>query len=255
MRRFWLILGTVLTGVTLFLSTSVVWQLVADPHPPTEVTWRTIPFQGATLTVRAGRDDVHVHILAGRAGSIGIERELTWTGGKPDVSEQWSDGVLRLDGACKEDSSSYYERVCLIQYRLFVPPETDVEASASSMLSVGGMHGDVRLTSVWGDVSASDTTGDLLLRSDSGNIDGNALRADAVDAETGSGRVNLDFDIPPSDVRAVVRASGDVEVDLPNGVYDVTADAPNTRVKTRSDPTSARKVVATTPDGGVFICC
>lgn len=253
MRRLWLVLGAALTVAALAVSTGLVWQAVADPSPPSELTWRSIPFRGGALTIEAG-DDIHVHIQAGRAGSVGIGRNLIWTGRKPTVSEEWADDALRLDGGCSGDHLPGLPD-CVINYQLFVPPETDVEATTSASLSVSGIHGDVSLTSAWGLVDADDLTGDLRLRSETGDIDAARLRGGVVDAETGTGTVRLSFDTPPADVRAVVRAVGDIGMDLPEGDYDVTASAPETDVESRVDPSSSRKVRATTRDGVIHICC
>ncbi|MGI5273728.1 hypothetical protein ACQEUU_31630 [Nonomuraea sp. CA-218870] len=254
MRRLWLILGTVLTVAALAVSTGVVWAALADPSPPSELSWRSIPFRGGALTVEARGDDVSVHIQAGQAGSIGVERDLVWTGRKPTAREQWDGGTLRLDGTCPGGGHPAMAD-CLIRYQLFVPPETDVSATANAPLSARRMRGDVSLTSVWGAVGAHDLTGDLRLRSETGDIAADRLRGGAVDAQTGTGTVRLSFETPPSDVRATVRASGDIGLELPGGVYDVIAGAPNTDVDSRLDPSSSRKVRASTPDGGIHICC
>ncbi|MDA0634937.1 DUF4097 family beta strand repeat-containing protein [Nonomuraea sp. MCN248] len=254
MRRLWLILGTVLTVAALAVSTGVVWAALADPSPPLEVSWRSIPFRGGALTVQADGAEVSVHIEAGQAGSIEIERELVWTGGKPTVSEEWDGGTLRLDGACPGEWRPT-GRDCRIRYQVFVPPETDVEATTNAMLSISRMRGDVSLTSARGTVGVHDVAGDLRLRSETGDILADSLRSGTVDAETGTGTVRLSFEIPPSDVRATVRATGDIELALPQGVYDVTASAPKTDVDSRLNPSSSHKVHASTPEGDIRICC
>ncbi|MFG1944921.1 DUF4097 family beta strand repeat-containing protein [Nonomuraea sp. NPDC048826] len=253
MRRHWLILGTAMTVIALVISANVVWEIFVDPSPPSETTWRSVPFRGGTLTIEAG-DDIHVHIQAGPAGSVGIARDLVWTERKPTVSEEWAGDALRLDGGCPGDRLPDRPD-CVINYQLYVPPETDVVATTSASLSVSRIHGDVSLTSAWGRVGADDLTGDLRLRSETGDIDAGGLRGGTVDAETGTGTVRISFDTPPSDVRAAVRASGDIGMDLPEGVYDVVVSAPRTDVESRVDPSSSRKVRATTPDGGIHICC
>ena len=78
---------------------------------------------------------------------------------------------------------------------------------------------------------------------------------DRADVEVGSGRVEMDFREPPTRVRAVVRTSGDIDLNLPEARYDVSVMAPDASVSTDRSATSPRKITASTPQGEVDICC
>ncbi len=137
-----------------------------------------------------------------------------------------------------------------------MPPETDLEArTVGGLLSVDELFSDIRVTSVSGDVRLTAISGDVWARTGTGDVDGAGLSGNTADVEVGSGDVKLLFTAVPSSVKAVVRTSGDVALDVPGGVYDVKATGVNTTVGVRRSATSSKKIVAGTTDGMVSVCC
>ncbi|MEU8250500.1 hypothetical protein [Nonomuraea sp. NPDC048916] len=256
MRKLWLTLGAVATAFTLVGSTVGLWHAFAEAQPPKESTRRSIPFELAKLKLEAERGNVSLQVLPGEAGELVLERMLRWSADKPAVTEDWDGRTLRLSAVCP-GSDRFDPPLCQADYLLLVPPETDLEiATVNGGLGVSRVHGDVRATSVSGPVHIEDTRGDLWVRSGSGDVRADGLTGYHVDVEVGSARVELSFRASPSEVRAVARAAGDVDVFVPSELtYDVTTDALRIDVNVLTDKESPRKITAGTPDGVVFLCC
>lgn len=255
MRTAWLITGALVTVLALIISTVTLSRGIAMARAPSEHTTRTIPLPAdSRLRVEANGGHVRLTVHAGEAGVIIVDRELRWSQAKPSVSEDWNGRTLRLDSSCVQEWLQ--EEMCEVDYRLFVPQETDIEViSSTSPVGVDRVHGDVRVTSVSGDVYVYEIPGPLRVRSGSGIVRGDGLFADQADVEVGSGHVEMDFREAPTRVRAVVRTSGDIDLTLPEAPYDVSANAPHVSVSTDRAATSPRKITASTPEGEVDICC
>ncbi|TDE56102.1 hypothetical protein E1295_11875 [Nonomuraea mesophila] len=257
MRAVWLSLGALTTIVALLGSTAALWEGFASTRMPEDTRQRSIPFSERKIKITSSRGDVHVSIVPGQAGEVFIRRSVRWTRERPTVTEDWDarTSTLRLDVACPESGRPEGPR-CMADYLLSVPPETDIDAGTDrGTLSVSHVFGDVRLTSVSGRVRVNDLAGSLWARVGTGDIDAEGLNADSTDAEVGAGDVNLSFVSPPSDVRAMVRTSGDVSVYVNGGSYDLAVAARNSTLDIDKDPRSPRKITAEAPDGHVTLCC
>ncbi|MEO3887377.1 hypothetical protein [Nonomuraea sp. B5E05] len=257
MRAAWLVVGALTTTVALLVSTTVLWRTFARARTPEEVTSRSIPFTERRIQINAARGDVDVAILPGNAGELLISRSLRWTRDRPAVTEDWDarTSTLRLEAVCP-GADQPDGPLCRADYLLFVPPETDIEAGTTGgMLSVDNVYGDVRLTSVTGDVSVDDVAGSLWARVGTGSVRADTLNAEEADVEVGAGNVSLSFANPPATVKAVVRTSGDVQVHVREGSYDVSVVARNSTLNIGRDPSSPRKITARAPDGTVTLCC
>jgi hypothetical protein len=244
------------TAVVLTVATLGLYEGFADAEPPTEVTQRTIRTQELQLRIEAGQNSMQLEIEPGGAGEIVVERWMRWTQQRPEPTEEWDDGTLRLNSAC--DSFSRPGVGCEVGYTVFVPPEASVEVTADNgVISLRQLHGKVRVTTVSGVVRLEETVGDVYVRSGSGHVEAVGLRGEHADVEVGVGDVNLSFREPPTDVRAVVRTAGDVLVRVPDErvFYDVTTGAPRVYVDVRRDPSSPRTIVAETAEGRIDICC
>ncbi|MDF2709153.1 MAG: hypothetical protein K0R62_4805 [Nonomuraea muscovyensis] len=256
MRKVWLVLGTIATAFALTLATVGLYHGFADADPPTETTRRSITVDQAVLGLQAGKGVRDLAILPGEAGELVVERWMRWSGSKPNVTEEWDGQTLRLGADCPDRRRGAL--ICDVQYVLFVPPEATVEATTvSGFLTVRGVQGKVRATTVSGDVNVSDILGDVHIRTDSGDVEAGQLSGERTDVEVGSGDVLLSFRQPPSNVRAVVRAAGDINVLMPGDriSYDVTTSATNVDLDVRRDPGSPRKITAETGDGRIRVCC
>ncbi|MBB5774527.1 DUF4097 family beta strand repeat-containing protein [Nonomuraea jabiensis] len=258
MRAAWLAAGALATAIALLLSTAGLWRGFARARMPEETTLRSIAFEHKDVRIKAGKGtQVNLTIQPGRAGELLIVRALRWSRDRPAVTEDWDvrSSTLRLDAVCPgEDQPN--GPLCWADYVIYVPPETDVEAgTGKGRLTVSDLFGKLRLSSVAGDVEVNSLSGTLWVRSGTGNVDARDLDVEAADVEIGSGDVDLWFVSAPTTVNAVVRTAGDVNLDLPRTVYQVTAEGADTKIDVNQSLTSPRKIVVRAPKGRVSVCC
>ncbi|MFI6540810.1 DUF4097 family beta strand repeat-containing protein [Nonomuraea sp. NPDC050547] len=254
MRAVWLTFGAVLTVLALFLAGGGMWAGFARARPPTHQSTRTIPFVGKKLQIEA-RGDVSVSIVPGAAGEIQLDQRLRWSETRPNVSEDWNGTTLRLAADCPNINNDR-RLTCDTDYTVFVPSETNLDATVEAgTLRVDSLYGDVRMTTVSGDIGVTQTVGTLWARSGSGSIRAYDLRGDTADTETGEGQVELNFRERPMNVKALVRTQGDIRINVEDGAYDVTVQAETPDVDVVHDPSSVRKIDARAQYGRVDICC
>ncbi|MFC7649366.1 hypothetical protein ACFQX6_59955 [Streptosporangium lutulentum] len=197
---------------------------------------------------------VNVSVVSGTTEQLVVTRELSWIQHKPAVTEAWDGRTLRIGVTCP---GADLDRglVCQADYTLTLPAATDVEAtSPEGNVTANGISGDLRLSTVSGDVIVDNTLGRLWVRAGEGNVIGGGLRSAEADVEVGSGNAVLGFTRPPTDVRAMVRTGGDVEVTVPYGDgYRVEADASDKSIDVQLDPEAPRKITALTAHGNLRI--
>ncbi|MFI9560491.1 DUF4097 family beta strand repeat-containing protein [Nonomuraea endophytica] len=254
MRGAWLTFGAVLTVFALFLASGAMWSGFARARPPTHQSTRTIPFIGKKLQIEA-RGDVNVSIVPGAAGEIQLDQRLRWSVTRPNVSEDWNGTTLRLAADCPSVNDDR-GLTCDTDYTVFVPSETNLDATVEAgNLSVNSLYGDVRMTTVSGDIDVTQTVGKVWARSGSGSIRAFDVRGEEADTETGEGQVELSFRERPMNVKALVRTQGDISIIVEDGAYDVTVQAETPDVDVVHDPSSVRKIDARAQYGRVDICC
>ncbi|MET7336233.1 hypothetical protein [Nonomuraea sp. NPDC005650] len=258
MRVAWLAAGAVATVIALLISTLGLWRGFARASIPEERTQRSIAFEQKNLRIKTGKGtQVDLTILPGKAGELLIARSLRWSRDRPTITEDWDSrsSTLRLDAVCPGEEQPTGP-ICMADYVIFVPPEIDLEAgTGNGILDVSDLFGKVRLSTVAGDVNVRNLSGAIWARSGTGNVDARGLDVEGADVEIGSGNVDLSFISAPTSVKAVVRTVGNVNLDLPTTVYDVTAEGVDTEIDVDRNPASLRKIVAKAPKGRVSVCC
>jgi len=247
----------VATVFALLLSTMLIWRGFSRGRVPQETHRVSVPFELSALKITTGDGAVSVDINPGPAGTLLINRDMRWTSDeKPKITEEWDGRTLRLDIRCDDSGALGSSSYCESAYTLFVPPETDVEAATTvGDLSISDMLGGVRLTTISGAVRADRLPGSVWARSSSGSVWASALSGGRADLESGAGDVRVDFMDEPAEVRAVARVAGDVDVRVPVGSYDVTAEGRRTEVQVDSSKDADRKIEARAPLGTVRVCC
>lgn len=177
-----------------------------------------------------------VEVRAGAGDGTRLDRTVSWSLGRPTYTQRQVGDQLVLRSSCPVLSMG---RGCGGTVRLVVPAATVVRAHSSA--------GSVRVTGV---------AGRLDLDSSAGSVTGDALAAGRVSATSSAGSVHLTFATAPTDVRADSSA-GSVEVLLPHGPesYRVTGESMTHAIdaSVRTDPSSARHVVATSSAGSVRV--
>jgi hypothetical protein len=168
-----------------------------------------------------------VEVRAGPDGSTALDRTISWSLGRPTITQTQDGDRLVIRSSCPGLNLG---RGCSGRVRLVVPAGTDVRVRSSA-----------------GDVLAVGLTGPLSLFSSAGSVRGTDLRTPVVDASSSADAVRLQLAVPPSRVRATSSA-GAVAVLLPPGPQtyrvDASSSADTTDVTVRTDPTSALVIVA-----------
>lgn len=147
--------------------------------------------------------------------------------------------------------------LCRANYTIQVPTQMgSVVRSRNGSILVTGIDGPIDASSSNGSVAIRQTSGDVRLRSSNGRVEATELSSAVVEASSRNGQVHLSFADAPRDVEAD-SSNGAVEIVLPDTLdaYRVDASSPNGDVDTpvRTDPTSARTIVAASDNGRVTI--
>lgn len=151
------------------------------------------------------------------------------------VTAHWSHhdstSVLDIDcpGQAKDDGDGDGDGAgCTRMPTVTVPDGTAVTVSARNAgIDVGGLTGDLHLTTVNGDVTAVETGGthaSVALTTRNGSIRVTGLRAAHIGAGTVNGDVVLDCATAPTDVNAKT-TNGSVDLTVPHGAAPYAVDA------------------------------
>jgi DUF4097 and DUF4098 domain-containing protein YvlB len=222
-----------------------------------------------SLSIENGSGDVDIAVGASDLAhvTVSIWGERTSVTGDLDDS-----GRLTLRTVCANDLR------CRVDYRLEVPASIAATVdNGSGDVWVNGLLGDLNLFTGSGDIEIEDAgaadsrvvldtgSGDLELRAiggaslelltGSGDVDAHQLTVPLVRAQTGSGSVRLEWDEQPFIIEAGT-GSGDCEVAVPTGAYNVDIDTGSGGVaidRVTVDPTAERSIRISTGSGSVSI--
>ncbi|MGV9773056.1 DUF4097 family beta strand repeat-containing protein [Streptosporangium sp. NPDC003464] len=158
-----------------------------------------------------------------------VTETLHWSGDsgdRPTTEHPVAGGTLSLRHKCPKGN-------CSVDYRIEIPKGLSVKLDTGS--------GNLTLRGLEGEVEAD--TG-------SGTVEAGTLGSKRFTAETGSGEVEVKFTSAPDHVE-VRTGSGGATVRLPQGSYDVTAEAGAGEkvVQVTDDPSAPRTVVVRTGSG------
>lgn len=199
------------------------------------------------VEVDAGAGDLQV--LADGGSSTRVEARESWSFSRVRHTERVVDGVLQLQASCPD----WYGQ-CGLSYVVHVPAGTTVRArTGSADVKVTGV-GAVDLTASSGNVRVRDTTGELVLRSSSGDVRVTGARAGRVSARAGSGDVDLSLATAP-DALDLATGSGDLAVRLPDAGYRLSTrtGSGDEHVRVRGDDASPRTLTARTGSGDLDV--
>ncbi|MER7460219.1 DUF4097 family beta strand repeat-containing protein [Micromonospora sp. NPDC126480] len=184
----------------------------------------------STVRVLPGAGDVVVR-ATGAPGSVRIKRVVRYQDSQPRTTHRIEGEELVLDTDCGPQCSISYEVTA--PAGVAVRGETgsgDVDVSRTGAVDLKVGSGDVRVAGATGAVRVETGSGDIevidvdtavTLRASSGDINARGLGG-GVDAEANSGRVTIEL-AEPASVRAHA-SSGDVELVVPAGSYQVRSD-------------------------------
>lgn len=187
-----------------------------------------------TVEVAIDAGQVTVEPADGNAVEVSVRGEGTWR--RPSATREQTGDRLRLSASCPPGVGFHR---CRLDYVVAVPSGVDVDLQADAgRLHVRGIDGDI------------------VARTDAGEIEMRDLRSDTVEASSDVGRVVTRFAEPPSDVRTTT-STGEIQVRLPSsgGPYavDASSEVGSARVDVATDPSSPRRVVARTSVGSVLV--
>lgn len=183
--------------------------------------------RGDTVVTGSARNDVHV------AWKARTRRA------KPEFEQHVVDGVLTVSSKC----NARFLGACRVDQEVAVPAHTEVEVHAGSgdvrvdraeaSVTVQSGSGGIELVRTGGVVRAQTGSGaitidrasdDVTVTTGSGSVSAKDLLARRLEVRTGSGDVTASFQEPPDDV-AVDSASGDIDLTVPKGGYEVDTRA------------------------------
>lgn len=215
----------------------------------------------APLALGGGRiTDVRIDVDAGTVRltpgeAVAGQRTERYGFLRPRVDVERDGGALMVTGRCARAwvTGSW----CSTAVTLTVPADVRVTVrTGAGDVHLGAVRGEVVVTSGAGDVTLTDTAGPVTVESGAGDVRATGLTGAVVHAQSGAGRVSLDFGTPPADVRAESGA-GSVTVVLPAGetAYRVDADsgAGSRTVDVRTSPTADAQVYAHSGAGDVTV--
>jgi hypothetical protein len=145
---------------------------------------------------------------------------------------------------------------CGAELTLAVPAGEAVRAtSGSGDVSASNLTSALNLDAGSGDILLDHLSGPLVLSASSGDISGTYISATKVQAEDGSGDIDLSFTRPPDDVD-LSDSSGDITVAVPANVsYSVVAKAPSgsTDIRVPTNPLSHNVIHLSAASGDISV--
>ncbi|MGW0434315.1 DUF4097 family beta strand repeat-containing protein [Micromonospora sp. NPDC003197] len=210
-----------------------------------------------------GSGDLVVH--TGAVSNVQIKRVVRYRGGEPRNT-----GAYRLDGT-ELTLDADCGRQCSVSYDILAPEGVAVRGESGSGevsltrvgtvdikvgsggVDIDGATGPVRAETGSGGIELTSINGAVTARTGSGKITGRRLSGGKVDVETGSGAISVTVETVTS-VRAST-ASGDVELTVPAGSYQVTVDTGSggKDVQVPHDPSATEQLDVETGSGDVTI--
>jgi len=195
--------------------------------------------------------DVTITAAGSAPGARGAV-ESRWNDTAPEVLHYVADGVLHVIGRCDAIAIA-----CRTDVTLEVQANVNVGVKVGTgSLDISGVEGGLDAGTEDGAIALHDLRGTVFVESGAGEIVGDLLDTEIVDARTRSGAVELALVGAPQ--RIVARTDeGDVNLLVPAGAYRIQADAPTGDFvlgdTVRDDATATAVIVAETHNGDVRI--
>ncbi len=158
----------------------------------------------------------------------------------------------RVEDAVRGDTLELHSRCPRVSFRCAVVLGAQVPTGTA--VTIRSRAGDLVAQTVSAPIEVHDVRGQVDLTSGSGSVTGSGRFGQAFAARTGTGWVTMTFQEPPEhiDIRS---ASGQVDLDLPQGRYRLDLAAPANQVHLHGvtdDPTAARTITISTRGGIVL---
>lgn len=215
-----------------------------------------------TAASYAGVDRLQIDGGSGDVTLIGEQRDdvrvvarTKWGLDEPDHLQQFSDGVLKVDGGCGFWGGFGIDG-CTTDFEIHVPADIPIRAEVDAGdLRASGLDGRVQLEANSGDVRVEDVSGPLTVDVDSGDVMVIGYRGRDASVGANSGDLEIRTQVVPDRIKAVTD-SGDVTIAVPGGeVYDVDTetDSGDTDVQVDQSVDAPRTIEANTNSGDVRV--
>ncbi|WP_052442724.1 DUF4097 family beta strand repeat-containing protein [Streptacidiphilus neutrinimicus] len=249
-KTVWWVLSAAVVVVVAAVSVSGLVAWLLREHHTGQTRYRAAEVKSVELDTGPGT----VQVFPTTDSSASVTQNLSWVFSRPTVNE-WLDrgsGTLHVDASCAY-GMLLVGSSCDIRLDIAVPAATPIKAvDGSGQLTVTAMTGPVDAQAGSGEIDLEHVSGTVAARVGSGQISGSDLGSPQVVAKAGSGRIGLDFALPPATVTAAV-SSGQASVSVPRGQqYRVTASAisGNTDVAAGlSSPTASATITVSVTSG------
>jgi hypothetical protein len=196
----------------------------------TETVQSAAPAQTTRIRIDAGSGDVTV--TASDDGTVSVQRRLTYSMGRPELTETQDGATLAFGARCS--GPSLINR-CYVSYSLRVPATVAVDVTTTS-----------------GDVVVRDARAGLTVTTDSGDVTAAAVVGDA-QIKGGSGDVRLDFAAAPKAVSAST-TSGDLRIGVPNGTpYELKVVGEDSQLGVSSTAGAPNVITARSSNGVIAV--
>jgi hypothetical protein len=248
--RVWLVLGSIgaVVGI-VFVGMSLVGALVRDHR----VINRTID-GSAVREVDIKMDGGNLSLIGDPTGTTDRVRFNVVDGlfGSNHSATVRGDRLV-VHAGCRGPFGAH----CSVGVTALVPDGVRlVVSSDNGAQRIRNIQGDVMLSSDNGDIHATGISGNLSLTTDNGDVDASQLTSPSVSLATDNGSALLSFGQAPSSVTTDAD-NGDVTVDLPTPdlAYDLHTATDNGTVSApiKTDPTSGRRISATSDNGNITV--
>jgi hypothetical protein len=190
-----------------------------------------------------------VRLTASADGGASVTRDMRWLLTKPKLDERMDDGELRLHVTGSPLFSG------IVEYALAVPAGTAVTVwTSAGTIHATGLDGEVDARSSAGGIYLDGCRGALRLKTSAGSIEGERLASTDVEAQSGTGGIDLTFEVAPDRVE-VETSAGSVDVVVPAGSYNVETDTSvgDATVEVTHDPSATRRITAKTAAGSIRV--
>lgn len=216
-----------------------------DANPRTETVTIDEPIHAVVIDNGTGDVTVRPH------DDPGARVDAKFYGDGPDGS--WlrvEDGVLHVVVDCKG--------CCGADLALTVPAaaELDIELGTGDV-EVSDRSGSVDVDLGTGDIELERVGGALVLSVGTGDIEGEELAGPAASAELGTGDISLDFEPQaPLETVAIEIGTGSVELQVPDGAYDLDLQTGTGEVSTddlRHEAGADRRIAVSVGTGTIDV--
>lgn len=219
--------------IAILIVLSLALPAMAEMLRHTDVQTHDLSAEISVLEVTADVGDIEVHVVARDEVPRAIARvESSFV--TPEVRVDAATETATLAGSCP---GMNWLQVCAVNWVVMVPADTSV--------TVRSDVGDIRITALAGEVSATSSVGDVVVRESAST---------SLSLHSSVGDVTLVSTVPPEKARAA-SSTGDVRVSVPRDgtTYDVTLDTSvgDLTNSLGSDPTSSRIIDLSSSVGDV----